>query len=494
MARSKYILSIDQGTTSSRAIIFDEHGEIKSIAQTEYAQLYPQEGWVEQAPLEIYSSVASTMSEVLARCGLNRTDIAAIGITNQRETTIVWNRVTGMPVYNAIVWQCRRTADMCDKLRADGYADMIYNKTGLTIDAYFSATKLKWILDNVPSARKQAEKGELLFGTVDTYLMWKLSSGEIFATDYTNASRTMLFNIHTLDWDDELLKLFGIPRQMLPEVRPSGSLFGYTDSEVIGARIPIAGVAGDQQAALFGQKCFKRGMLKCTFGTGCFLLMNTGNDAIVSRHGLVTTLAAGTSHTPTYALEGSVFMGGAVVQWMRDQMKLVNTAAETEISMRAVDDTLGVYIVPAFVGLGAPYWDAYARGTITGLTRGVTRDHFIRAGLESIAYQVNDVLVAMEKDSGVVATRLSVDGGASANNALMQFMANISGIDVIRPKTVETTALGAAFLAGLTVGVYDPNGLENLSHDETLFASFMADDTRKELLDGWAAAVKKARG
>ncbi|MDE7158717.1 MAG: glycerol kinase GlpK, partial [Clostridiales bacterium] len=394
----KYILSLDQGTTSSRAILFDGNGNIKSSAQAEYAQIYPRDGWVEHDPFDIYSSIAAVASEAPARCGVDRKDIAAIGITNQRETTIVWDKNSGLPVYNAIVWQCRRTAELCDKLKADGLSDMIYYKTGLPIDAYFSATKLKWILDNVDGARARAKRGELLFGTVDTFLMWKLSGGEIFVTDYTNASRTMLFNIHTLEWDDELLKLFDIPRCMLPEVRPSSGLFGYTSEDAFGARIPIAGVAGDQQAALFGQKCFDPGTAKNTFGTGCFLLMNTGANAVKSERGLITTLAASGGARPHYALEGSVFVGGAVVQWLRDGLRMIRSADETEKFATAVDDTLGLYVVPAFVGLGAPHWDSYARGTVTGITRGTTREHFVRAALESISYQTNDVLTAMEKD------------------------------------------------------------------------------------------------
>lgn len=490
----KYILAIDQGTTSSRAIVFDTSGEVKSLAQAEYAQIYPREGWVEQSPLEIYSSVAAVVSEALARFELNRGELAAIGITNQRETTVVWDKRTGTPVYNAIVWQCRRTAEACDALKAAGYADVIYDKTGLPTDAYFSATKLAWILDNVPNARARAENGELLFGTVDTYLMWKLSAGEIFATDYTNASRTMLFNIHTLEWDEELLKLFRIPSCMLPEVKPSGSLFGYTDVSAFGARVPIAGVAGDQQSALFGQRCFKNGMSKNTFGTGCFLLMNTGDTAVRSKHGLVTTLAAGTGEKPQYALEGSVFVGGAIVQWLRDQMRLVRTAAETEQAALSVDSSFGVYIVPAFVGLGAPYWDPYARGTVTGITRGTTREHFIRAALESIAYQVNDVLTAMEKDCGMRVSTLTVDGGASANNALMQFMADIAAIEVVRPETVEATALGAAYLAGLTVGIIDAKELDKPRDGDTVFRHGMSEQKRLAALSGWADAVARARG
>ncbi|MDE6401768.1 MAG: glycerol kinase GlpK [Clostridiales bacterium] len=493
MVKQRYILALDQGTTSSRAILFDKKGNAAATAQAEYAQIYPREGWVEHDPLAIYSSVVAVASEALARLGLNRGDVAAIGITNQRETTVVWDKNTGMPVCNAIVWQCRRTADRCDALKAAGKADMIYRKTGLPIDPYFSATKLAWILDNVPNARARAEHGELLFGTVDTYLMWKLSAGKIFATDYTNASRTMLFNIHSLDWDNELLDLFGVPRSMLPRVQPSGSFFGYTDDGIFGARAPIAGVAGDQQAALFGHRCFERGTSKCTFGTGCFMLTNTGDEAVESKSGLITTLAAGVTNKPQYALEGSVFVGGAVVQWLRDELRIVRTAAETEEYAEKVSDTLGMYIVPAFVGLGAPYWDAYARGTITGITRGVTRNHFVRAALESIAYQVNDVLVAMEKDCDMNISRIAVDGGAAANNFLMKFTADITGCEAVRPAVVESTALGAAYLAGLTAGVYDMQGLQRPREGDVIFTPSMKDDVRARLLDGWADAVARTR-
>ncbi len=493
MSGKKYLLALDQGTTSSRAIVFDAKGAVKAKAQAEYGQIYPREGWVEHDPLEIYSSQVGVVSEALARAGLMRNDIAAVGVTNQRETTVVWEKSTGKPVYNAIVWQCRRTAEACDALKAAGLEKTVYEKTGLPIDAYFSATKLAWILDNADGARAAAERGELLFGTVDTYLMWKLSSGAIFATDYTNASRTMLFNIHTLEWDDELLKLFRIPRSMLPEVKPSGCIFGHTDEAAFGARIPIAGVAGDQQAALFGQRCYSVGDVKNTFGTGCFLLMNTGKTAVASKHGLITTLAAGTGK-PDYALEGSVFVGGAVVQWLRDGLRMIRNAAETERYASKVDDTLGVYIVPAFVGLGAPYWDAYARGTVTGLTRGATKEHFIRAALESIVYQVNDVLCAMKKDCGAEAARLAVDGGASANGFLMQFTADITGAEVVRPAVVETTALGAALLAGLTVGLVDPSELESPRNCADVFRPSMSADKRERLLGGWADAVARARG
>lgn len=492
MKNGNYILALDQGTTSSRAIVFDGAGGVVSSAQAEYAQIYPNDGWVEHDPLEIYSSVAAVASEALARGGINRSDVKTIGITNQRETVIVWDKNTGVPVYNAIVWQCRRTAAACDKLKAAGYEKLVHDKTGLPIDAYFSATKLAWILDNVHGARIKAERGELLFGTVDTYLMWKLSAGKIFATDYTNASRTMLFDIHKLRWDDELLKLFGVPRCMLPEVMPSGCMFGYTDADAFGARVPIAGVAGDQQAALFGQRCVERGTAKCTFGTGCFLLANTGGEAVESKHGLITTLAATTDKKPCYALEGSVFVGGAVVQWLRDELRMIRTAAETEKYATSVEDTLGVYVVPAFVGLGAPYWDPYVRGTITGITRGTKKEHLIRAALESIVYQVNDVLEAMEKDCGERVTHLAVDGGASANGFLMRFFADITDRKVVRPSVVETTALGAAYLAGLTVGVYDDKELEKPRSGDTVFAPDMDKAKREKLIGGWKNAINHA--
>ncbi len=493
MKKHKYILALDQGTTSSRAIVFDDTGAVVSSAQAEFAQVYPAEGWVEHDPLEIYSSQMGVVSEALARGGLVRGDVTAIGITNQRETTIVWEKATGKPIYNAIVWQCRRTAERCDALTAKGYDKMIYRKTGLTLDAYFSATKLEWILDSIDGARERAERGELLFGTVDTYLMWKFSAGEIFATDYTNASRTMLFNIHTLDWDDELLELFNIPRIMLPRVQPSGSLFGYTDETEFGAKLPIAGVAGDQQAALFGQRCFERGQCKNTFGTGCFLLMNTGETPIESKRGLITTLAATADGSVRYALEGSVFIGGAVVQWLRDQMRMIRSAEETEKYAEKVDDTLGVYIVPAFVGLGAPHWDAYARGTVTGLTRGTTKEHFIRAALESVVYQVFDVLHAMEKDSKIKVNKLAVDGGASKNNFMMRFMADIAGVDVVRPAVVEITALGAYRLAALTMGIIDKTSVTAAAADETVFKPTMPEEKRARLLDGWEEAVQRAK-
>lgn len=488
----KYILALDQGTTSSRAIIFDTEGRIMSKAQDEYGQIYPHEGWVEHDPLEIYSSQSGVVSEALARCGINRGDVAAIGITNQRETTIVWEKATGRPIYNAIVWQCRRTAERCDKLRADDAAlsQMIYDKTGLPVDPYFSATKLEWILDHIEGARDRAKRGELLFGTVDTYLMWKFSGGAIFATDYTNASRTMLFNIHTLEWDDDLLKIFNVPRCMLPEVKPSGCLYGYTDEAAFGARVPISGVAGDQQSALFGQRCFAPGTVKNTFGTGCFLLMNTGRDAIKSKHGLITTLAAGFDK-PDYCLEGSVFVGGAVVQWLRDSLRMIRSASESERYATRVDDTGGVYIVPAFVGLGAPYWDAHARGAVTGITRGTTKEHFIRAALESIAYQVYDVMHAMERDCKMRVKSLAVDGGASNNDFLMQFMADIADCTVHRPAITETTALGAYYLAARTLGLIDDHLVA--ADGDVDFTPNMESEKRKKLLDGWKKAVKAAR-
>ena len=486
----KYILALDQGTTSSRAIVFNHKGEILGSAQQEFPQIYPHTGWVEHDPNEIMGSQVGVIPEALIRAGVTSKDIAAIGITNQRETTIVWEKKTGKPIYNAIVWQCRRTAEYCEQLKADGLDKMIYDKTGLVLDAYFSATKLKWILDNVKGARKRAEKGELLFDTVDTYIMWHISKGKIHATDYTNASRTMLYNIHTLSWDDELLKLFDIPKCMLPEVRPSGYNYGFTDPTVVGAKIPICGVVGDQQAALFGQLCVEKGSMKNTYGTGCFLLMNTG-DTPVRSNGLVTTLAAGLTDKPQYVLEGSVFMGGAIVQWLRDEMRMIRAAAETENYALRVKDTNGVYLIPAFVGLGAPYWDANVRGTIFGLTRGAKKEHIIRAALEAIAYQVYDVAKAMEKDLGSPIKSLNVDGGASANNFLLQFQADILNTDVVRPKVVETTALGACYLAGLTVGYW--GSIEEIKSNKQIERTFtpeMSDDKRADLIDGWTKCIR----
>lgn len=489
----KYILALDQGTTSSRAIVFDRNGQIVGSAQQEFKQVYPHTGWVEHEPQDILGSQVGVIPEALVRAGVGSEDIAAIGITNQRETTVVWDKETGKPVYNAIVWQCRRTMDYCEQLRRQGLDKAIYDKTGLVLDAYFSATKLKWILDNVAGARERAEKGELLFGTVDTYLMWNLSKGKIFATDYTNASRTMLYNIHTLSWDDDLLKLFDIPRCMLPEVRPSSYLYGYTDRTVVGANIPICGVVGDQQAALFGQLCVDRGSMKNTYGTGCFLLMNTG-DAPVKSNGLVTTLAASLTDKPDYVLEGSVFMGGAIVQWLRDEMRMIRSAAETENYALKVKDTNGVYLIPAFVGLGAPYWDPKVRGTVYGLTRGTKKEHFIRAALESIAYQVYDVAKAMEADLGSPITSLNVDGGASANNFLLQFQADILKTNVVRPKVIETTALGACYLAGLAVGYWrDIEDIKSNKEIERVFKPSMDESKRVKLVDGWDLCIQRAR-
>ena len=448
-----FILSIDQGTTSSRAVIFDKDAKIVAMAQQEFKQVYPRPGWVEHSPQDIMGSVMAVVAEAIVRAELTADDIAAIGITNQRETTLVWDRKTGKPVCNAIVWQCRRTAALCEELKAS-HAETIYEKTGLIPDAYFSATKIKWILDNVPNARARAEKGELLFGTVDTYLMWQLSKGRIFATDYTNAARTMLFNIHTLEWDKDLLKLFDIPASMLPEVKPSGHYFGDTDKSVFGAPVKICGAVGDQQAALFGQLCTEAGDVKNTYGTGCFLLMNTGYKPVKSKNGLITTLGACVDGKPPYVLEGSVFVGGAVVQWLRDGLQLISSADESEKCALSVEDSGGVYVVPAFTGLGAPYWDSSARGILTGITRGTSRGHIVRAALESIAYQVSDIVQSMQKDAGIKINRLAVDGGASRNNFLLQFQADISNSEVFRPEVVETTALGAAYLAGLCAGVW----------------------------------------
>lgn len=488
----KYVLAIDQGTTSSRAILFDYRGEIAAKAQQEFKQIYPKSGWVEHDPLDLIGSVMSVFAEAVARAGITYSQIDCVGITNQRETTLIWDRATGVPVYNAIVWQCRRTAEECEKLKNQGFAERIYNKTGLVPDAYFSATKIKWILDNVEGVRERAERGELCFGTVDTFIMWKLSGGKIFATDYTNAARTMLFNIRSLQWDDELLRLFDIPRSMLPQVQPSGSLFGKTDKSVIGVELPICGVVGDQQAALFGQLCLNAGDVKCTYGTGCFLLMNTGIKAVKSANGLVTTLGAGFGGKPDYVLEGSVFMGGAAVQWLRDGIKLINSSEQSEELARKVANTNGVYVVPAFTGLGAPYWDAEARGAILGLTRGVTAEHIVRATLESIAYQVSDLVNAMKKDAKTELKHLCVDGGASANDFLMQFQADILNIAVERPTVAETTALGAAYLAGIVSGFW--KGVEAVKENRNISRTFlpaMEERERADLLSGWINAVKR---
>ncbi len=490
----KYILALDQGTTSSRAIVFDKQGNIMGKAQQEFPQIYPFPGWVEHDPHDIYGSQVGVIVEALIRANVSASDIAAIGITNQRETTFVWDKHTGKPVYNAIVWQCRRTADYCEELKKQGVADMIYDKTGLVLDAYFSATKLQWILNNVEGARQRAENGELLFGTVDTYLMWQLSRGKIFATDYTNACRTMLFNIHTLQWDDDLLKLFDIPKCMLPEVHPSGYNYGTTDETFIGREIPICSVVGDQQAALFGHLAVNEGDVKNTYGTGCFLLMNTGDKAVKSQNGLVTTLGACLEDKPPYVLEGSVFIGGAINQWLRDEMRMIKQAAETESYAEKVPSTNGVYIVPSFTGLGAPYWDADARGTITGVTRGTRKEHFIRAALEAIDYQVYDLVNAMQRDANMCIRSLNVDGGASANNFLMQFQADILNATVVRPKITETTALGACYLAGLCVSYWE--NIDDIRANITVEREFkpqMDDDHRQKLIEGWAHAVRQSR-
>ena len=490
---SKYVMALDQGTTSSRAIIFDEHQNIVNMAQKEFTQHYPKAGWVEHDPLEIYASQYGVLVEVLARSGMEAGEISAIGITNQRETTIVWDKNTGRPVYNAIVWQCRRTSDFCTNLVERGYADEIRAKTGLLIDAYFSATKIKWILDNVEGARERAERGELLFGTVDTWLIWKLTGGAAHVTDVTNASRTMLFNIHTLEWDKDICALLDIPMCMLPKVCDSSMVYGA--ARIGGAEIPIAGAAGDQQAAPFGPTCFARGDVKNTYGTGCFMLMNTGDTPVESKNGLLTTVAVGLNGKATYALEGSVFVGGAVIQWLRDELKLINESADSEYFANKVKDSAGVYVVPAFTGLGAPYWDMYARGAILGLTRGAGRNHIIRAALEGIAYQTLDVLKAMQADSGVQFKELKVDGGASANNLLMQFQADIAGVTVRRPMIRETTALGAAYLAGLATGVWrDLNDIKGQWTLDKLYEPQMEAARARELVDGWHKAVERARG
>lgn len=490
---SRYVMALDQGTTSSRCILFDKKGTICSMAQKEFTQIYPKPGWVEHNPMEIWSSQLAVMTEAMAMVGAAPEDISGIGITNQRETTIVWDKNTGEPVYNAIVWQCRRTADQVNELIEKGYGELIKERTGLVADAYFSGTKISWILKHVPGAREKAENGELLFGTVDSWLIWNLTKGEVHVTDYTNASRTMIFDIHKLCWDKELLSLLAIPESMLPKVKPSSYIYGYTNSFVTGGRIPIAGIAGDQQAALFGQCCFEKGQVKNTYGTGCFLLMNTGKEAICSKQGLLTTIAASTGDTVEYALEGSVFVAGAAIQWLRDGMRMIKSAAQTEEYASKAEDTTGVYVVPAFAGMGAPYWNPYARGTIVGITRGCEKEHFIRAALESIAYQTADVLKAMEADAGVSIGELKVDGGASANNFLMQFQADILGGKVFRPSCIETTALGAAYLAGLSTGYYASKEeiCENWQLDRE-FAEQMPKEERSMLLKGWKRAVKCA--
>jgi glycerol kinase len=488
----RYILALDQGTTSSRAILFNGEQTIADMAQKEFTQIYPHEGWVEHDPMEIYSSQYAVMMELITQYGIAPADIAAIGITNQRETTILWDKNTGRPIYNAIVWQCRRTADIVDGLAAKGLSDHIKKTTGLVPDAYFSGTKIKWILDHVEGAREKAKRGEVLFGTVDTWLIWKLTEGAVHVTDYTNASRTMIFDIKKLDWDDTLLEALDIPRAMLPQVRPSSCVFGTT--KIQGAEIPICGDAGDQQAALFGQCCFEKGEAKNTYGTGCFLLMNTGEEACQSRNGLLTTIAAGLDEKPSYALEGSVFVGGAVIQWLRDEMRFITESSDVEYYAGKTEDSGGVYLVPAFTGLGAPYWDMYARGCIVGITRGTKRNHIIRAAEESIAYQSLDLVRAMEKDTGTKIAELRVDGGASRDGLLMQFQADILDSCICRPVIRETTALGAAFLAGLAVGFW--KGREELKRrwgiDKT-FSPQMDGEKREKLLAGWHKAVGRSR-
>jgi glycerol kinase len=492
---TQYLVALDQGTTSSRAIVFDKQGNIIQSAQKEFTQIFPKPGWVEHDPLEIWSTQVGTLSEAKTRAGIHASDIAAIGITNQRETTVVWEKATGKPVYNAIVWQCRRTAEYCDKLKAKGFDKAIKDKTGLIVDAYFSGTKVRWILDNVPGARAKAENGELLFGNIDTWLVWNLTKGQVHVTDYSNASRTMLFNIHTLEWDEDILKELDVPRAMLPEVKPSSCVYGNAAAEYLGGEVPIAGIAGDQQAALFGQCCFEAGMVKNTYGTGCFILMNTGTKAVESKNGLLTTIAWGEGGKVEYALEGSVFVAGAAIQWIRDGLRMIDNAAFSEAYAVKVPDSGGVYVVPAFVGLGAPYWDQYARGAILGLTRGTTKEHFIRATLESLAYQSHDVIKAMEADAGVPIKAIRVDGGATANNFLMQFQADIINTDVVRPKVIESTALGAVYLAGLAVGFYaNKEDIVKNVHVDRVFTSTIAEDRRAKLLAGWKEAVKRSLG
>ncbi|EGQ9056956.1 glycerol kinase GlpK [Vibrio parahaemolyticus] len=495
MTEQKYIVALDQGTTSSRAVILDHDANIVSVAQREFTQIYPQAGWVEHDPMEIWATQSSTLVEALAKSGIRSDQLAAIGITNQRETTIVWNKETGKPVYNAIVWQCRRTADICEDLKSRGLEDYVRDNTGLVLDPYFSGTKVKWILDNVEGAREDAEAGKLLFGTVDTWLVWKMTQGRVHVTDYTNASRTMLFNINDLCWDQKLLDEMGIPASMMPEVKRSSEIYGKTNiGGKGGTRIPIAGIAGDQQAALYGQMCVEAGQAKNTYGTGCFLLMNTGQEKVTSKNGLLTTLACGPKGEPAYALEGAVFMGGASIQWLRDELKILNGAEDSEYFATKVDTSNGVYVVPAFTGLGAPYWDAYARGTIVGLTRGVNSNHIIRATLEGIAYQTRDVLDAMQADSGIKLANLRVDGGAVANNFLMQFQSDVLDTEVHRPQVTEVTALGAAYLAGLAVGYW--NSIDELQDKAVLDRTFEPHDDeekRNRRYKGWKRAVKCAQ-
>ena len=491
----KYVMSLDAGTTSCRCILFDKKSQIQSIAQKEFKQIFPQAGWVEHDANEIWSTQISVAVEAMAKVGATASDIASIGITNQRETTIVWDSETGQPVYNAIVWQCRRTSEFCDTLKEKGLSDLFRKKTGLVLDAYFSATKLKWILDNVEGARKKAKEGKLLFGTVETWLIWKLTKGKVHITDYSNASRTMMFNIKTLKWDDEILKLLDIPKQMLPKVCQSSEVYGQTDAQFFGNPIKIAGAAGDQQAALFGQNCFSAGDAKNTYGTGCFMLMNTGEKIVYSKNGLVTTIAWGLNGKINYALEGSIFVAGAAIQWLRDGIRLIDDSADTEYMATKVPDTNGCYVVPAFTGLGAPYWDQYARGTIVGLTRGVNKNHLVRATLESIAFQANDVISAMTNDSKIKINTLKVDGGASANNFLMQFQADITNVPVARPKCLESTALGAAYLAGLAVKFWkDTTEVIKNAKLGMKFNPNMPEDERNIRVENWEKAVNCSKG
>lgn len=490
----KYVMAFDAGTTSSRAILFDHDGEIVSVAQQEFPQIYPKPGWVEHDPMEIWGSQSGVARQVIEKAGAKPEDVAGIGITNQRETAIVWEKSTGKPIMNGIVWQDRRTAGICDQMKKDGFEDYVKENTGLVIDAYFSGTKVKWMLDNVPGAREKAEKGELLFGTVDTWLIWKLTGGKVHVTDYSNASRTLMFNIKTLQWDEKLLKELGVPKSMLPEVKPSSEIYGHTDEKTFGgAKIPVAAAIGDQQGALFGQACFEVGMAKNTYGTGSFVLMNTGTERVASKTGLLTTIAWGLDGKVEYALEGAIFVTGAAVQWLRDELKIVADAADTNYFASKVEDTNGVYMVPAFVGLGAPYWDQYARAAIVGITRGANRDHIVRATLESIAYQTRDVVDCMEKDSGIQGKELKVDGGASMNDFLMQFQADVLGVPVMRPRIVETTARGSAFLAGLATGFWGSKSeLVNAFELERKFEPTLDKAKREALYKGWQKAVKKA--
>jgi len=486
-------MALDQGTTSSRAVIFDHNGSIISMASKEFKQIYPKPGWVEHNPTEIYSSQIEIARDALSKANLTAVDIVSIGITNQRETTILWDKKTGKPIYNAIVWQCRRTAPICDQLKKKGLAEIIQKKTGLVVDAYFSGTKIKWILDNVKGVRERAKKGEVLFGTVDSWLIWNLTGGKVHVIDYSNASRTMIFNIHQLDWDEEILEEMDIPKAILPQPLPSSYVYGNTDKEIFGVEIPISGDAGDQQAALFGQACYEPGMAKNTYGTGCFILMNTGGKIVSSKNGLLTTIAWGVNGKVEYALEGSIFIAGAVVQWLRDELRMINSSEEIEKYALKVKDTNGVYLVPAFVGLGAPYWDMYARGTIVGLTRGANKEHILRAAEESIAYQSRDVLEIIQKDSGIGLKKLKVDGGAVRDNFLMQFQSDILGVPVVRPQVIETTALGAAYLSGLAVGYWkDKEEIAQKWKVDKEFSPNMDEKIKEKLYKGWKKAVSRS--